>query len=240
MAGPCGHAYCRCCLPTSCMVCGKQLDPKAARPSPMTAWLIENLEARCLSADSGCTFVGRLKEVREHMSTCRFARISCPHEHMGCRARLPRGEMEQHRLVCAFEAFGSFMTSTLRRLDAVELQNKQLRGEVSMLRQSLHWQEQRSPVNRCADCGVLFFDLESEEASHTEPSDAPPNTNHDMENREGISSSDPGRKQRHTGEDVVSPCRNRPKGHMCSLHHRPDLEWTQQQRARKRRHLLMM
>eukprot|EP00966_Prymnesium_polylepis_P157076 3629880-Prymnesium_polylepis.1 len=217
VAGPCGHAYCRsCATPERCLVCSKALSPHAMRSSTMTSWLVDSLEALCPNA--GCTRVCRIKALAAHAAECEHTVVPCPHAATGCPVRLPRAELQAHRKSCPFELLGSFVTSTLARLEAVEQQNRSLRAELRVLNQTMHWQEQSSATCRCADCGALYFETSEEEGTAEAEALKPESAGGDAY---GV----------HTeaGDAANSGA---PRGHClgrCFTHHRPDEAWREQQ-----------
>jgi len=91
-----------------------------------------------------------------HMSECPFALVRCPHEAMGCSVKIERSRLAVHLEGCPFHACQSFMASTLRRLQAIEADNRQLRSELVTLRTSVRWVETTQPV-QCADCDSIFI-----------------------------------------------------------------------------------
>ena len=234
VAGACGHAYCRkCATPGACLVCSKALDPQMMRTSTMTSWLRESLEARCPFAEAGCGYAGRIKNVEAHAAVCEHALVPCAHKALGCPVRLPRCEMEAHRASCPFELFESFITSTLRRLEAVEQQNRQLRAEVRSLGTSLQWHERSSSATcRCVDCGAVYFERHEEE----EPGGG-------AFSREGAGCADDAdavslpRERAATTGDGEDPAPMR-STHRCGCRHQPDHDWQERQRQLKRKFLL--
>ena len=109
---------------------------------------------RCLAP--GCQHECDRSSIEAHSATCGFVQVSCPHEHMGCSTKVARSGLAAHLGSCPFQACQSFMASTLRRLQAIEEDNRQLRVELVTLRASVRWVEITHPI-QCADCSVLFI-----------------------------------------------------------------------------------
>lgn len=167
VAPPCGHAICAQCLPSTannkicCPTCAREFLASCVKPASMISWLLGGVRVRCLAP--GCAHECDRSSIDAHTVACPCVLVGCPHEQMGCRARVARGDLSAHLGGCAFESCQSFMASTLRRLQALEEDNRQLRTELTTLRTSVRWIELTTTV-KCADCHDFYIPSSEEPA----------------------------------------------------------------------------
>ncbi len=172
VAAACKHAVCRACFDAAekgsepcCPVCMKAAP--VLKPQPMLSWLVDSLEVRCPASAEGCTAVVPRGRLAAHLESCAHVRVTCPHAELGCGARVARADLGAHLRGCPFESCAAFMVSTLRRLEALEADNRSLRAELRAQSASLSWAE-ASVAHPCADCGALFRPDEGWDAHRAE------------------------------------------------------------------------
>ena len=159
VAAACKHAVCRACFDAAekdgvpcCPVCMKAAS--ALKPQPMLSWLVDSLEVRCPASAEGCTAVVPRGRLAAHLESCAHVRVPCPHAELGCSMRVARADLGAHLRGCPFESCAAFMVSTLRRLEALEADNRSLRAELRAHSASLSWAE-ASVAHPCADWRAL-------------------------------------------------------------------------------------
>ena len=155
VAGVCGHAICKACTSKgiACTKCGKPFGRLVEKR--MLGWLGQAAHS-CPGA--GCSMTGTLHQIETHLETCELVVVQCPRQDLGCDVRLPRKDMHEHTRSCPFVRCSSFMAATLSRLEALERDNRCLRGELRVLSETAQyhdslWHEAR----RCPGCSALFL-----------------------------------------------------------------------------------
>ena len=151
---------------------GSSAPFSALKSSSMHHWLAQGLQVRCSAP--GCDFTTSQKEMisSRHSEICPRVMVACPHREMGCRAIVPRADLDAHLRTCPLDACASFMRSTIQRLSDLEAENRALRGEVRAVSSSVRWLEVSQP-QQCAHCAHLFFDTDAiahaSEPTHVSP-----------------------------------------------------------------------
>jgi len=93
----------------------------SAGPTLMMSWLQGGARVKCVS---GCGHSCDRASIDTHTAMCPSVTVGCPHAAMGCLWIKPRSALSSHLGSCPFHACQSFMTSTLRRLQALEEDNR--------------------------------------------------------------------------------------------------------------------
>ena len=157
---PCAHSICSECSPKHsdvgiCPNCSHQYAVQSLMPDSMLAWLINHLPMKCTDCDFVC---GRqqVAEMASHRLQCSNVLVACPHAVLGCKERVARHSLDEHLSSCKFQPFASFMTSTLRRLEALEEENRRQRADLRSAAVRLRWLEANMP-QLCTDCQNLFY-----------------------------------------------------------------------------------
>ena len=96
----CGKIYCKGCLESSkkkrqkltCPDCNKQLTGKYFEDVRAEQG-IKSLEVYCTNTDSGCEWMGSIKDIDTHLNSCPYQLVPCTN---GCGAMIRRIEIESH------------------------------------------------------------------------------------------------------------------------------------------------
>lgn len=68
-----------------------------------------SFQVKCTHSDHGCSWVGELREIEEHLNKCSADIILCPYAAVGCPAKILRHHLEEHKTTCAVDHLGMAM-----------------------------------------------------------------------------------------------------------------------------------
>ncbi|XP_068688044.1 TNF receptor-associated factor 4-like isoform X3 [Montipora foliosa] len=149
----CGHRFCSLCLEKSmkrmpvCPIDRRSLDSGDIFPDRATERKILDYQVKCPSENDSCQWIGELRNIEEHFSSCQkfpcicpqscgqtsiprneinthlerycdLTSVACLYSHVGCSVMVPRSALERH-LQASMETHLSFACQRLQ-----ELQNK--------------------------------------------------------------------------------------------------------------------
>ncbi|XP_065846007.1 TNF receptor-associated factor 6-like [Oscarella lobularis] len=161
----CGHRFCETCLEVvrrkdrslACPVCREELASNQVYPDNAFKRDVLNLQVKCDQLEAGCTWIGELRQLQNHNSTCDFVLLQCP---LGCEKNIVRRKINDHvKKHCS------------RRI--IRCEYCLLRFEQCQIKK--HFAEcQNLPVNCPQDCGQVL--VRRALAVHVSPSGVCPNT----------------------------------------------------------------
>ena len=97
----CGHRFCEPCLEVvrrkdrslACPVCREELASNQVYPDNAFKRDVLNLQVKCDQLEAGCTWIGELRQLQNHNSTCEFVLLECP---FSCGMKIARRDENDH------------------------------------------------------------------------------------------------------------------------------------------------
>lgn len=104
------HTYCKECIVNwmltdpqrKCPICKKSVnfDYDKLPKEVVLSNLIGELEMKCENVIHNCDWVGKKKDLEQHLKECKFQEVACPNR--GCKMRLLRNDINDHNKECDF------------------------------------------------------------------------------------------------------------------------------------------
>uniref|UniRef100_A0A1X7U776 RING-type domain-containing protein n=1 Tax=Amphimedon queenslandica TaxID=400682 RepID=A0A1X7U776_AMPQE len=96
----CSNIYCKSCLDTLkekgqgfiCPTCRSSLEGKYFKDGRVERG-IKSLEIYCTNTDSGCQWMGTIKDIDTHLNSCTYQLVPCTNE---CGEKIRRSALEIH------------------------------------------------------------------------------------------------------------------------------------------------
>lgn len=101
----CGHTFCQACIleflqsARKCPISKLEQKRKDLTPNNTVRSLVLALKASCPQNRQGCSWLGMLGEIPQHLLQCDFAIVECDFE---CNEVVQRSQLNEHTKVCLF------------------------------------------------------------------------------------------------------------------------------------------
>ncbi|KAK0416158.1 hypothetical protein QR680_012320 [Steinernema hermaphroditum] len=93
----CGHAVCQGCIPQmkskKCPKCENEVEVSTAQLDKGLQKSVQMLKVKCSFVANGCDWIGVLKDLQKHVTSCELRDIVCPR---GCGDFFPKNKAEEH------------------------------------------------------------------------------------------------------------------------------------------------
>ena len=104
------HSYCKACIvqwlltdrDKRCPICKTRIDfdldklPK----DYISNNIINEFNIKCVNYENNCCWIGKLKDLENHIKICDYQNINCPN--VGCREKFLRSNLNNHNLKCDY------------------------------------------------------------------------------------------------------------------------------------------
>lgn len=111
LQAPCEHAFCATCIhgwlvhEGTCPEDRQSLEESDLRP--LFRYMrndLNQLQLRCVNADSGCAEICKLEIISRHERECSYGSVNCPNKSRGCDAVLERRVLDSHLAICKYRS----------------------------------------------------------------------------------------------------------------------------------------
>eukprot|EP00298_Acanthocystis_sp_HF-20_P002162 c12603_g1_i2.p1 GENE.c12603_g1_i2~~c12603_g1_i2.p1 ORF type:complete len:388 (+),score=70.66 c12603_g1_i2:262-1425(+) len=139
----CGHEFCENCIlcslhiRNSCPLCRTEVSgPPETKITPLRRLNeeIADLVVECPFFENGCCKKLKLHELEEHKHTCDFAIVECDNSCYGCSWKGKPICLKTHTQICEYEKVKKIVENFQLQVDALEIKNKILEGQVQKIK----------------------------------------------------------------------------------------------------------